>query len=157
MKLNKTSITGIIALLADLTGLIMFFKGILNPDSNIFYIHPAFLIIVAFGLLIYGNLAIIFSLICVINTKYETINESPDINDTENLVILYSYLLWIPSFLIWVVILYTFPESMVSGLKILFGFIVFFLLIGGGIIMATWSSLIHRVFRPKDLFSLNIK
>src|SRR5690554_5471564 len=108
MKMDKksfSSITGWLAILVDLLSLIGFTSGIIKPSGSSFFLHPALLLVLQLAITIYGNVAIAFSYVLKINRIYEKQKEYTPA-DVEKTLLLFSYLTWVPSFLIWVVSYY---------------------------------------------------
>jgi hypothetical protein len=141
------SITGWLAITADIAGLISFATGFISPNSSTVLFHPALIVIIQIALVIYGNIALSYEYVVFINKKY--INRDSYISkDIKNTMLLFSYLIWIPSFIIWVVSCFLVAKGTTWFLVIVVISCVF-AVPGGGYILSKWGSLIVRTLRPE--------
>lgn len=147
-------VTGILAILADILALISFATGLIKFDSATFLHNPALWIVLQFSLIIYGNLALAFSFVLIINRIYDNVLEYYE-SDLQNTLYLIVSLVWIPSYLIWLVTYYLAIKN--TGLSVIIGIFSLFAFPYGVWLLSSWGALLARTLKPNLPIKIYIK
>jgi hypothetical protein len=156
MKSNFSLITSIIAILADIATLYAFASSFIIPDISTFFMHPAFWIVLQLAFTIYGNISFGYWIVLWINKIYSS-QKAYYPKDIKNTLLLFAYLAWIPTYLIWIITAfiicgkynnYAFPGIM--------SFLSLFIIPFGGILIAHWDSLLARTINPQLQIKIEI-
>lgn len=137
---------GCLSVIADVCGLIAFASGFAQPNSSSFFMHPVLWAVIQFSITLYGNIALAFFFMLIINGIYREYSSYIE-SDVEKTYLLFVFLVWVPSIAIWLSSLYVLS----GGHEWVVGFIgisAFFGIPLGGLMVASFGSLTARTLRP---------